>query len=258
MQKLLACTAVSCGILLSTACGDSHYSPAAPTLVSTGGQKPASVNAIQIGGARDASPLAIGETRQLRANALLSDGSEQDITALVEWISANPDVATVTSSGLVTGVGAGDGRIRASYAATAAEWALSVVKASGPDDSPGDSGGGGIPAGDGGGASAGGGGGSSNGSGQGGTGLPPTVQSLTITGEHSVPTGRSIQLHAIAHMSDGSTRDVSSDADWRSDNSLVGAISQGGLLTGIAPGSNVVTANYNGTSASQPVEVTPM
>jgi len=84
------------------------------------------------------------------------------------------------------------------------------------------------------------------------------VQSLTITGDHSVPAGRSIQLHAIAHMSDGSTRDVSSDADWRTDNSLVGAISQGGLLTGIAPGSNVATANYNGTSASQPVEVTPM
>ena len=58
-------------------------------------------------------------------------------------------------------------------------------------------------------------------------------------------------------MSDGSQKDVTTSSDWRNDNSLVGAISQSGVFTGLTPGSNVVTTNYNGTSASQPVQVTP-
>jgi hypothetical protein len=83
------------------------------------------------------------------------------------------------------------------------------------------------------------------------------VQSLTITGDHNVPVGKDAQLHAIANMSDGSQRDVTASSQWSTDNSLIAAISQGGLLTGIVPGANVARANYNGTSASQPFTVTP-
>ena len=71
-----------------------------------------------------------------------------------------------------------------------------------------------------------------------------------------MPVGRSLQLRAMANMSDGSQKDVTIDASWSSSNTLVGSISQHGVLTGILPGSNVVTVNYNGASASQPVQVT--
>jgi hypothetical protein len=58
-------------------------------------------------------------------------------------------------------------------------------------------------------------------------------------------------------MSDGSQKDVTASSDWRSNDSLIAVITQSGLVTGLLPGSNVVTAKYNGHTASQPVEVTP-
>ncbi|MGH9329135.1 MAG: Ig-like domain-containing protein [Vicinamibacterales bacterium] len=67
-----------------------------------------------------------------------------------------------------------------------------------------------------------------------------------------------MQLRAIALMSDGTQRDVTSSSDWGTDNSGVASVSQSGVLTGVSPGANVVTAQHNGTSASQPVVVTPL
>jgi hypothetical protein len=58
-------------------------------------------------------------------------------------------------------------------------------------------------------------------------------------------------------MSDGSQKDVTADANWRTSDSLIASITQNGVFTGLLPGSNVVTASYNGASTSQPVQVTP-
>lgn len=88
--------------------------------------------------------------------------------------------------------------------------------------------------------------------------MPPTVQRLVITGEPTVPQGGAGQFRATAYMSDGSQKDVTGSSTWGSDNSLIGSISQSGMFLGLMPGSNVVTANYNGTTASQPVQVTPL
>jgi hypothetical protein len=209
------------------------------------------MRAIQIGGGPDNTALTVGDTRQLQAMAQLDDGSSEDITSLVEWSSADPSVATVSSSGLVTATGPGTGRIRASYNGVTGESTFTIAKKStgeNPTDSQGGASGGGSPNG-------------SNGTGttgnSGTSATPPTVQSITITGDHNVPVGKNAQFRAIAHMSDGSERDVTGSSNWSSDNSLIGGISQDGWFTGVTPGSNVVRANYNGTSASQPVQVTP-
>jgi hypothetical protein len=58
-------------------------------------------------------------------------------------------------------------------------------------------------------------------------------------------------------MSDGSQKDVTADANWQTNDSLIGSISQNGVFAGLLPGSNIVTASYNGVSSSQPVQVTP-
>jgi hypothetical protein len=58
-------------------------------------------------------------------------------------------------------------------------------------------------------------------------------------------------------MSDGTDRDVTSSADWSASNSSGASISQSGILTGLLVGPNVVTARYNGATATQPVQVTP-
>ena len=91
--------------------------------------------------------------------------------------------------------------------------------------------------------------------------MPPapnlTVVGLAIEGDHTLPVGRTAQLRAIATMSDGSKKDVTGAANWSADNSIVALISQSGVLTGLAPGSNVARANYNGANASSPITVTP-
>jgi hypothetical protein len=251
MQKRLAMmTAIGCAVLLVVGCNrGSRGSPTAPTQ----GTPPqsAAVQAIQIGADSLSGVLAVGGKLQLRAIARMMDGSERDITSLATWSSDNPDVAAVSESGLVTANRRGAGRIRANYQDSSGDTSFNVVDTAGTNagdpanpgsTQPPPSGSGPGP------------GGPAPGPGQGGT---PTVSKLTITGDHTVPVGRSAQMRAIATMSDGSQRDVTANSDWRSDNSLIGAISQNGVLTGLTPGSNVVTAQHNGTSASQPVTVTP-
>lgn len=56
----------------------------------------------------------IGKERQFTASGLFSDETKTDITSSVLWSSNTPSVATVTSSGLVTGVSAGLAAITAS------------------------------------------------------------------------------------------------------------------------------------------------
>ena len=51
--------------------------------------------------------LAKGSTEQLTVLGTYSDGTFQDLTSKVTWLSSNPSAATISSSGLVSAVGAG-------------------------------------------------------------------------------------------------------------------------------------------------------
>jgi hypothetical protein len=51
--------------------------------------------------------VAVGSTEQLNVLATYNDGTFQDLTSKVTWASSNPAAATVSSSGLVSAVGAG-------------------------------------------------------------------------------------------------------------------------------------------------------
>jgi len=62
-----------------------------------------------------------GTEVQLTATCNLSDGTTQDCTNQVSWISGNNSIATVSSQGLVTGVGAGS---------TTITWTLNGVSGS--------------------------------------------------------------------------------------------------------------------------------
>jgi hypothetical protein len=56
-----------------------------------------------------------GASVQFTATAMYSDGSTKDVTASSTWSSSDPTIATVSSTGLVTGVGDGTAAITASY-----------------------------------------------------------------------------------------------------------------------------------------------
>ena len=59
------------------------------------------------------STLAKGTTRQLTATGNFSDGTQQDLTGSVTWSSSAGNIATVSSTGVVTGVTPGTSTITA-------------------------------------------------------------------------------------------------------------------------------------------------
>ena len=62
------------------------------------------------------SGLAVGATQQLTATALYTDGNTVDVTAKATWASSNPGIATISATGLATGVAPGKASITAFYA----------------------------------------------------------------------------------------------------------------------------------------------
>lgn len=59
--------------------------------------------------------VQIGETQQLTATATMFDGTTQNVSATASYQSSNTNIATVSDTGLVTAVGAGQAVITATY-----------------------------------------------------------------------------------------------------------------------------------------------
>lgn len=93
----LALALVAFGFL-TTACGSSSTAPSAVNTVTVTGAAP-----------------AVGATAQYSAVANLSNGSTENVTTSATWTSSNPDLATVSSTGLVTAVAAGNVSISATF-----------------------------------------------------------------------------------------------------------------------------------------------
>jgi|SRR5215813_8380750 len=84
--------------VIAAACGSNSTSPT-------------SVSSIAITGA---APV-VGGSAQFAAIATMSNGTTQDVTGLSAWSSSNTGAATVSSTGLVQGVGAGTTTVTATY-----------------------------------------------------------------------------------------------------------------------------------------------
>lgn len=90
-------------------------------------------------------------------------------------------------------------------------------------------------------------------SGCGGDGAPsaPTPQPAGVVRVEVQPgadtlsaPGATVQLRAIATLSDGTQPDVSNEASWAVTDPAVLAVSSRGLVTAVAPGRSLVTATY--------------
>src|SRR5689334_14866993 len=97
---------------LAFACGGHNSSPSTP---SPQPPTPPTVTAVTVAGT--APP--VGSTAQFSATATLSNNTTQSVTSLAAWQSSNASVVTVNSVGLVTGVGAGEADITATYLSVA-------------------------------------------------------------------------------------------------------------------------------------------
>jgi trimeric autotransporter adhesin len=59
--------------------------------------------------------LTVGSTQQFTAQALSTDGSITDVTSQATWSSSDQSVITVSSTGIVTGIGPGQASVTAYY-----------------------------------------------------------------------------------------------------------------------------------------------
>jgi Big-like domain-containing protein len=73
-----------------------------------------------------AATLIVGNTAQLMAIGSYSDGSQQDITGMVAWACSNANIATVSSTGLVSGAGSGQATITATSGSLTGSATLTV------------------------------------------------------------------------------------------------------------------------------------
>jgi len=73
--------------------------------------------------------IASGQSKQLSAVGVYSDGTSHDVTSQVTWNALNASYATVSSSGLVTGVSAGSSTITAAIGSTTGSATATVTAA---------------------------------------------------------------------------------------------------------------------------------
>jgi uncharacterized protein YjdB len=165
-----------------------------------------------------APSVSIGTTKQFTAMASYGDGSSKDATASAVWISSDPTVASVqstgqTNPGLATGLTAGTVNITASYGGVNGTTTLTV------------------------------------------TGTAPVVTSIALAPTAvTIDVGGTTQFTALAGYSDGSSKNVTALATWTSTDPTIASIqstgqTNPGLATGVAPGNVNITASYGGVNA---------
>ena len=165
--------------------------------------------------------LTVGQSAQLTVMGTFGNSkhlSTKDVTSGVNWVSTAPSVATVSSSGMVTAIGAGTTTITANANAfngpVSSSAAITVTAAAGSGPT-------------------------------GGTGT--SVASISvIPGSQSVasPT-QTAQFMAIGTTSSGATEDLTSQVTWNSSSAQIANISKSGMATAVSQGTATITALFN-------------
>ena len=162
-----------------------------------------------------------GVKMQATAVGTFSDGSIQDITGQVTWISSQTSVATVSNStaseGLITALAAGTTTISATLSGITTSLSIRVTNAA--------------------------------------------LASINITSASgTVPIGTMMQASAVGTFSDGSTQDITGQVTWTSSQTSVATVSNAsgtqGLITGQSPGAANIVATLASITASIPITVT--
>jgi type IV pilus assembly protein PilY1 len=154
--------------------------------------------------------IYVGQTQQYTATAHYNDGSSWNVTTQVTWSSSNTAVGTIAAGGLATGSMAGATTITATLGGISGSATLTV------ENRP----------------------------------PPPTLQSITVTPTATIYVGQTQQFTATGHYSDGSSANLTSLVTWSSLTTAVATIGSGGLATGVAPGTSVITAAQGSVSGT--------
>ncbi|MGB8029752.1 MAG: Ig-like domain-containing protein [Terracidiphilus sp.] len=161
--------------------------------------------------------VSAGQTAQFTATGVFGHGnnhpsSTEDLTDSATWTSSAPGVATISASGMATGVSAGTTTITASI-----NGYTGVVSATASLTVSGSSGGGGTPS---------------------SIAIIPNTQLVTTVGDTA-------QFEAIETTATGATVDVTNSATWGSSSQSIATIGAStGLATAVSLGTVTITATY--------------
>jgi hypothetical protein len=86
---------------------------------------------------------------------------------------------------------------------------------------------------------------------------PPSVRSVTIAGPDIVPLGGTAQFKLTAVMTDGSSRDVTNEAEWGPQWGAVAVIATPGVIAGHERGDATITGAFGGERMYKRVMVLP-
>jgi len=157
--------------------------------------------------------IPLGVSSSYTASAILSDGSNMDVTQQVTWVTNNPVIATIDATGKVQGNMVGSTLITAQQQGIVSNSATLTISAA-------------------------------------------TVDSIQITpGNATIAKGTSLNLTAIAILSDGTSQDVTDLASWVVSDVVVATVSSEGVVNGTAMGSVTITGQYQGINRSVPVTI---
>jgi len=117
---------VLCGALVAnSACDSNKPSPAvAPT------PTPSTITAVIVAGI--SAGLGVGQSVQLTASVVRSDGTRSDATTSATWQSSDAAVATVSTAGLLTAIGFGDAEVTATVESVRGTAHVAVVRSTPP------------------------------------------------------------------------------------------------------------------------------
>lgn len=85
-----------------------------------------------------------------------------------------------------------------------------------------------------------------------------TISELALTGPDrtTLPEGDTTQLVATLRYADGTTRDVTSEAQWNTSDSSNATVSPSGLVTAIDEGTVEISVTYNGITQKDTIVIT--
>jgi hypothetical protein len=165
---------------------------------------------------------AVGQTAQFTAygSSQMGNGSPTtgNITTSVTWAVSNPQVATISASGLATAVGTGHTQITAESSGIIATSDLTVTTSSGSSGTP----------------------------------------SITVTPGTATETfiGETTQFIATGSLTGGTAQNLTTQVQWSSSNVQVAAINPStGLATAVGAGATTITAQSGGTIATATLTV---
>ena len=159
------------------------------------------------------SPSVVkGQTVQLSATGVNTDGSNANHLPNLTWSSSDATVATINTNGLVTGIAAGTATITATSGTVSGTATVTVTNSAVTSIS-----------------------------------ITPTVAQISVSGLAGPNTQ---QFTANAKFADGSNKDITNSATWTSSNQAAATISTNGLAQAVAAGTTTITASSGNVTSN--------